>query len=127
MGAESIALVLSNRFSLLHAGREGANVRDHQSEQDEFTESLVSLNGSEVLELVEAVEEVVVEEPQVAELTVSRSPPRGSCEFGRCPSGDGIQETSESDAVRTEVSGRGVFVGSAICNGRDSPGTTHQQ
>ena len=68
VGAEPVSV--SNRFSPLYADREAANARDHQS-QESGTESLVSMNGSEGPELGEVVEEVVVEEPLVAEFRVS--------------------------------------------------------
>ena len=61
---------VSNRFSPLHADREAVDARDDQRHEFD-TESLVSMNGSEGLELGEAVEEVVVEELLVAEFRVS--------------------------------------------------------
>ena len=95
---------------------------DHPSQREESdTESVVSLSGSVGPDLVDAAQEVIPVEPQLAEFRISEALRDALVSL------DDVNVETEFRRRANLMRSPPKFLEGASCNGRSSRGSTHQQ
>ena len=113
--------VSHNRFAPLDS-QEAADAVDHPSQREESdTESVVSLSGSVGPDLVDAAQEVIPVEPQLAEFRISEALRDALVSL------DDVNVETEFRRRANLMRSPPKFLEGASCNGRSSRGSTHQQ